>query len=214
MINKIKLRSKNLFAFIPLFIFFISLTSAAVDTNRVDDVFQTNQVIPYTKSCINNGTHCSSVASCNYTFYNLDSSIKSNNVEATNVGSEGASLWQFNISYTESGVYQIDMTCADGFDSGSSTFYAQVTGSGFNESIAFYLSIFGIGLVFIFLGFHLSNPPITILGSFSWVFLGLYILFNGLAGVKDATTTFATGIIVLGVAAIIGIKSGHEMMTE
>ena len=158
----------------------MNLASAAVDTQRVDDTFQTNSIVQYTKSCTtSNGTFCSSAANCNYTFYNLDSSIKKNNVPATNVGSDGASLWQYNVSYPESGVYRIDMICSDGSNSGSSTFYAQVTGSGFNESFAFFATIFILGIIIIFLGFYLSNPPITILGSFVWVFLGLCVYIIG-----------------------------------
>ena len=48
--------------------------------------------------------------------------------------------------------------------------------------------------------------------SFGLYFVGLYIMLNGIVGVKDMVTTWAIALILLGVAAYISIKSGVEML--
>ena len=215
MINVSKIGMKNNFLLIiPILFFFISFTSAAVDTNTVDDTFQVNYIVPYSKACINNGTYCSDSATCNFTFFDLDNHIIVNNELGTQVGVNGSSLWQKNITYTKTGVYQIDMVCIDLGNAGARTVYAQVTGSGLNDTTLFYVIIIVLSLGIIFLGFYMSDPPITILGTFGLYFLGLYILFNGIAGLRDLTTTWGIGIITLGVAAYISVRSAHELITD
>lgn len=212
MVKQFLTEGKVFFLMIPLFIFLISFTQAAVDTNRVDDVFKLNDFIPYTKACINNGTYCSSSTTCNYTFFNLDNTIKANNVLATNIGANGSSLHQFNVTFNETGIYQVDMVCSDGTNSGATTFYAQVTGSGLNQNVGFLLFIILLSFGVILIGFYMQDSWLTLFGSFGLYFLGLYILFNGIAGVKDTTTTFAAGLITLGIGFYISARSAHEMI--
>lgn len=212
MITKFKLG--KIILFFPVFLFLFSLTSAAIDKSEVDDVFQVNEVIPYSKLCINNGTYCSSSATCNFTFYDLDNTILVNNELGIQIGVNGSSLWQRNITYTRTGVYQIDMVCIDGGRAGAATFYAQVTGSGLNDTTWFYGIILILSLGVISLGFYMEDSPITILGTFGLYFLGLYILFNGIAGVKDSVTTWGTGLIVLGIAFYISTRATYELITN
>ena len=210
--NDFKLGRSKFVLFLPIFLFLISFTSAAVDTNTVDDTFQVNALIPYAKGCMNNGTYCSAAATCNFTFYDLDNSLLENNVPGINIG-DGSSTWTYNITYSKTGVYQVDMVCIDGGEAGFETFYSQVTGSGLNDNFWFYVIVIGLSLGVIIIGFNMEDPIITIFGSFGLYFLGLYILFNGIAGVKDLVTTWAIGIIMLGIAAYVSIRSAHELIT-
>jgi len=210
MTNNSKFKKRELLG-VPIFLFLlcISFTSAAIDTNDVDDIFQVNTVVAYAKPCINNGTYCSAAAICNYTVFNPSNVVTQNNVLATNNGA----YHNLSIGFHEIGIWKIDMVCHDGGKQGAETFFAQVTGSGFNDSFGFYILILGISFGVILLGFYLGDAPITILGTFGLYFVGLYILFNGIVGVKDLTTTWAIGVIILSVAMYISVKSAHEIIT-
>jgi hypothetical protein len=200
---------------LSLFLLFnFSFISAAVDTSLVDDVFKINSNIQYTKPCINNGSYCSVAAICNYTFYDRDNSIQRNNVLATNVGNGIASTWQYNISQEEVGIYKVDMVCNDLTLSGSETLYYEVTGDGLNRSIGFYVLILVLSLGIIILGLSMEDAPITILGSFGLYFVGLYILFYGIAGIKDTTYTWGIGIVVLALAMYISTRSAYELIVD
>ena len=195
-------------------LFSFSFVSAAIDTSDVTDVFEVNENIEYNKPCVNNGTWCTASATCNYTFYDRDNTIRTNNALATNVGSNGASIWQYNISHDDTGLYKVDMVCLDGGLKGSTTFYYEVTGSGNNDSIGFFVIILLVSFGLIILGLSLPDAVVTIFGSFGLYFVSLYTLFNGIAGTKDATTTWAIGLILLGIAMYVSARSAYELIVD
>ena len=192
-------------------LFTFSFVGAIQETS---DIFPVNEQISYTKPCLNNGTWCSGSAGCNYTFYDRDNSITSNNVVATNVGSNGASLWQYNITHTNTGTYSVDMVCLDGTAKGAITLYYEVTGDGAGISLGFILIILAVSFGLIVMGLSIPDATITIFGSFGLYFTSLFILFNGIAGTKDATTTWAIGLILLGVAMYVSIRSAYELIVD
>ena len=112
------------------------------------------------------------------------------------------------------GLYKVDMICADGSLKGSETLYYEVTGDGVNNSLGFYAIIILISLGIIVLGFAMTDAPITILGSFGLYFVSLYILFNGIAGTKDPVTTWGIGIILLGMAMYVSTRSAYELVVD
>ena len=189
-------------------ILMLPLVLAATDTNNVDDVFKVNTLIDYKKPCFNNGTYCSGSSVCNYTVYNPDNSIIVDNLEGTNQGA------YHNISFNVAniGIYKVDMTCTDGSLNGAETLYFEVTGSGFQNTVWFYVIILAVSGGIMVLGFYLKDPPIVILGTFGLYFIGIYILINGIVGMKDLVTTWATGLIILGLAFYISAKSSWELI--
>lgn len=214
-----EMKSNNLYVLKFLVVMVIGLTlsflspphiSAATDTVSVEDTFKINEIINYKKPCFNNGTYCSAAATCNFTIYNPDNSLLINNQLGTNQGS------YYNISFSVSnlGVYKVDMTCKDGTLTGAETLYFEVTGSGMNTSFGFYVIILLISTLLIAGGFLLKDAPVTILGTFGLYFIGIYILFNGIVGVKDLITTWALGIILLGTAGYISIRSAYELLED
>jgi len=106
------------------------------------------------------------------------------------------------------------MVCVDGTLKGAETLYFEVTGSGFNNTFGFYimLIVFSVGVMA--LGFYKDSAPIVIFRSFGLYFLGLFILFNGLAGIKDPVYTWSSGIIVLALAFYISTKSTYELIVD
>ncbi len=190
-------------------LFLIGTISAATDTREVTDVFKINENIEYTQPCFNNGSFCSSAAICNFTIHNPDNSLLLDNNQSTNQGS----FYNVTFDVLQIGVYEADVVCCDGGSGcGSETMFFEVTGSGLNISLGFYIFLFVVGAGFIVFGFKIEDPYITLLGSFAFYFLALYILFNGIVGVKDLTTTWGTGIIILGSAMYISTRSAIEMM--
>ena len=201
---------KNIILLISL-LFLMQFVIAATDTQSVEDTFKLNERIDYSKACWNNGSFCSASAVCNFTIYYPNKSVFIDNQQATN------QVNRHNISFyaQDLGVSQVDMICCDGTSGcGSDTMYFEVTGSGYNDSVWFYIIILGLSFGLIILGFSLQDAPITILGSFGLYFIGLYILFNGIVGVQDMVTTWSTGIIILGVAAYISTRSTYELIVD
>ena len=186
------------------------LVIAATDTTDVDDVFKVNTLVDYKKPCFNNGTYCSGSATCNYSVFNPDNTVLVDNLQGTN------QVAFYNISFRpiNIGVYKVDMTCVDGSLNGAETLYFEVTGSGFHNTIWFYVLILGISGGIMVLGFKLTDAPIVILGTFGLYFIGIFILINGIVGIRDLVTTWATGIIILGLAAYISTKSAWELIND
>lgn len=87
-----------------------------------------------------------------------------------------------------------------------------VTGSGISDTIGFYILILILSLGIIFFGIWKEDVIISLLGSFGLYFLGLYSIFNGIAGIRDATTTWAFSIIILGIAFYISVRAAMELI--
>ena len=89
-----------------------------------------------------------------------------------------------------------------------------VTGNGFEVDQWFLLIILLISGGIIILGFSLKDPPMVILGSFGLYFIGLWIIFNGIVGIRDTTYTLPIAIIILAVAAYISVRSAWELIND
>jgi hypothetical protein len=63
-------------------------------------------------------------------------------------------------------------------------------------------------------GFKLTDPTITMFGTFGLYFLAIYILRFGIVGMKDVTTTWAIGLITLGVAMYVSARIGLEIINS
>jgi hypothetical protein len=117
-----------------------------------------------------------------------------------------------NIS--QSGIYPLQIKCVASDLGGYLTSGYEVTPTGIISSIGYYILILIFSLGIIVLGLWSRDAPITILGSFGLYFLGIYILFFGIVGVKDTTYTWAISIIILGLAFYVSVRSAHELITD
>lgn len=189
----------------------ISFVSSAVDTQTVDDVFKVNSIIDYSKPCRDNESYCSATTGCNFTVKDARHISRIENGVASYNTSKGEA--NISINFDEIGLWTIEMICCDaGRGCGSRTLFADVTGSGFNENIGFYVLILILSLGIVIFGLWKEDVIITLLGSFGLYFLGLYILFNGIGGIKDKFITYGIGIIILGLAFYISARSSHELI--
>ena len=89
-----------------------------------------------------------------------------------------------------------------------------ISPSGFVGTLGFYILILLFSLGVIILGFSKNDPILVIFGSFGLYFVGLYILFYGIDGMKDPVYTWALGIIVLMIAAYVSIRSAFELVVD
>lgn len=89
----------------------------------------------------------------------------------------------------------------------------EITPSGFIGTLGFFIIICIFSLGLIILGFYMEDYIIMIFGSFGLYFLGIYILFNGIADIKDDVTTWAIALITLGIAAYVSTRSTYELIT-
>ena len=120
--------------------------------------------------------------------------------------------FSYNYTPTEIGTY-IFKTCSNPRTMpicDSDTF--EVTPSGFVGTLGFYLLVLILSLGIMILGFSIKDGWTVILGSFGFILLGLFILLNGIDGLKDTAYTYGIGIITIMVGAYIGIRSAMEQM--
>ena len=87
----------------------------------------------------------------------------------------------------------------------------QVTPSGNNSQMGFYMLIIALSYGLLILGLYKEDLAIIILSSFALTFLGLWIMFYGLDIYKNYLTE-GFSIITLGIAGYIGIRAGLEYM--
>lgn len=135
------------------------------------------------------------------------------NTEMTNIGGQ-----TYNYSFcntTESGKYTYSWSgdCLDcGSDGCGNSF--EISPTGFSGTLGFYAIILVLSLGIIILGFAKEDGIVIILGSFGLYFAGLYIILYGIVGIKDVVYTWATGIIVLMLAAYISIRTAWELIVD
>ena len=89
-----------------------------------------------------------------------------------------------------------------------------VTTTGFSSKSTYYFLIIILSFGVIIFGLIIKDAPVTILGTFGLYFFGLYVLFNGIDGIKDGVTTWAFGIIILGLAFYFSTRSAYELIVE
>jgi len=134
------------------------------------------------------------------------------NNQLTNELGNGA--FNYTTTFPKAEIYKVQMFCTDGSYSYSNEGYYNITPSGFSGTLGFYILILGLSFGVIILGFALKDAVIVILGSFGLYFMGLYILFFGLDGIRDPVYTWAIGIIILMLAAYISLRSAYELIID
>ena len=193
---------KRLILFLMMGLFLISLVSAETE------VYKINTPINLHFTCtLSNAIPTSAIF--NITITDKEGNYLINNQQTNELGS-GA--FNYTITFPKAETYKVQMFCSDGTYSYSNEGYYNITPSGFSGTLAFFALILGLSFGIIILGFGLKDAPVVILGSFGLYFVGLYILFFGIGGIKDPIYTWAIGIITLMLAVYISIRSAYELI--
>jgi len=210
--NDFLMKKRRFFlVFFFFFLFSIANVSSVINPNAVDDVFEVNSIVQYSKPCRFEGDFCSPTATCNFTAKDPEGIVRKN---ASGINNPSIGEFSTTINFDKIGIWTIEMNCCDGTTRGcgAATLTAEVSGSGFNNTLGFFVLILVLSGGVILLGLWKQDATVALLGTFGLYFLGLYILFEGIAGMKDSVYTWGTGLIVLGIAFYISTKAGIELI--
>ena len=126
----------------------------------------------------------------------------------TNMTSMGGGSYQYYFTDILTGRY--DMTgISDGCTNTFATYF-EVTPSGFINKLGFYIIILILSLGIIIFGYFIEDSWVVILGGFGLVLVGLFILLNGIDGMKDTAYTYSIAIITIMLGSYFGIKGALE----
>lgn len=182
--------------------FLFPLVNAEV--NELDSVPQ-NSCVLIPQTC----------ASCSYV--NVSVTYKNQTI-ITNKGmaNQGGGLWTYNFCNTSQlGRYDIQGSGdIEGNPTGFDILYFEVSYNGFVGTTGFYILIIILSLGLITLGVYMQDIIVVAFGALGLYFMGFYILFNGINGLRDPVYTFAMGIIIIGLASYISIKAGLELIVD
>ena len=192
-----------------IFVFAVILLIGIVSA---DESFTFKQYENFTIDIVMANANLSSCTdcSCNVSVFYPDGSVYIRSAAGSNIGG----YCRYTNEADKLGVYSSDIYFTNNIDHGRTSFEFEVTPSGFVDTLGFYILIVVLSLGVIILGLWKEDAPITILGTFGLYFLGIYTLFYGIAGIKDSVTTWAIGIITLGIAAYISIRAAYELITD
>ncbi len=165
--------------------------------------------------CINAG-YCSSASICNVSIFAPNQVTLLSGVQTTREPIIGAfHNITLNSSLTNAlGEYSVGGFCKDGSVTQLIDFTFDITPTGFSNNIIliFLTTILLVSGIIIVFGFWIRDGWIVILGTFGLYFVGLFIMINGIVGIRDQVTTWAISLILLAIAAYISVKSGVEMI--
>lgn len=123
--------------------------------------------------------------------------------------------WDYNVSgenFTRNGDYSYLIVCNSTDIGGFLSSGFTITPTGLGDIFDFYIIILLVSIILIAMGFWMKDPWVVIFGTFGLYFSGLYILLNGIVGIKDMITTWAIALTLLGVAAYISLKAAQEVI--
>jgi hypothetical protein len=116
-------------------------------------------------------------------------------------------------NFSRNGMYAALMYCeVTGVIGGFFEFSFEVTPTGLINLFGFYIIILSISGLLIIIGFWMKDPWVIIFGTFGLYFIGLYVMLNGIVGIRDMVTTWAIALIILGVAAYLSIRAAGEVI--
>jgi hypothetical protein len=101
--------------------------------------------------------------------------------------------WTINKeNLTELGVYNLNIMCSDGTDTvtGSVEREVNTSGQGGTENIVFFLFLILLLYGITFTGFFGKNIPLTVLGGMAMMFLGVYLVSQGIIVYRDNITNY------------------------
>jgi hypothetical protein len=187
--------------FLTLFLFNLNFISALDDLGT----FKQNSCVRLVQTCV----------SCSYVNISSVSNSNTNNTLISNVEmiNSGNGEWHYNFCDTDQiGRYDVrGKGDIDGADD-SFVYYFEVTPSGFQGTLGFYIILICICAGVIILGFSIGEAWFVVLGGFALIVLGIYSINSGVAGFRDMFVTWAIGIFEISVGSLLAIGSAIEKL--
>jgi hypothetical protein len=115
-------------------------------------------------------------------------------------------------NFSKTGIYTYGIDCMDDFG-GSLAGAFEVTPSGQAgiENIVFFILIILLIYGITFFGFFGKNIPLTILGGMAMLFLGVYLINNGIISYRNDLTNYIA-YVTIGVGAIASMWAILEQL--
>jgi len=192
---------KIYFLFILLALAIFPLVSATEDSSL--GTFKQGSTINLMQTC----DSCTYVTLVNVvfpdgTFNNIDENM-----------TKSGQTYNYSFSDTEQIGFHSYSVCGDKDNTlKCETITFEVTPNGSINNLGFYIIVIVLTLGLIIFGYSVEDYNLIILGSFGLILFGLYILFYGIAGMKDVVYTWGIGIIILMVGAYFGVRAGIEQL--
>jgi len=189
------------FIFLLLAIFLLGITTAGEVEN---DLLKQRDCIQLAQSCAS----CSYI-NLSYVKYPNQSYVIRGEYPMTKNGTS------YNYSFCDTGTLGTYEWCHHGDINGTDTpncLRFEVTPSGFTGTFGFYVIILIFSIGIILMGFYIEDNWVIMFGSIGLYFVGLYMLFFGIDGMKDVIYTKAFAIIILFVAAYFSIRGAYEAL--
>ena len=123
----------------------------------------------------------------------------------------------FNITiksgnFTSIGTYCFNIVCSDGTQIENGDFCREVTPSGFNATLGFYLVIIGIIALVVILGFAIKEAWFVVIGGLALIMFGIYSINYGIAGFRDMFMTWGIGLFEIGIGTILSVGSAMQKL--
>ena len=193
-----------------LLILFVGLFLISFASATSELTYKQNDFINRSFVCLDTSNDlCASTTTCQITITDPRGDIAANN---RSMGYTSTSFY-YSLPTSEIGIYDWLILCK-GSTTGKSEGNYEITPSGFVKNIGFYILILLFSFGIIILGLSLKDAWITILGTLGLYFLGLYVLLYGIIGLKDTAYTWGIGLVLLGIAMYISVKSAWEMIGD
>ena len=161
-------------------------------------------------NCIRLPQTCSS---CSYVNISSVSNSASNESIISNVAmtSLGNGEWGYTFCGTSAiGRYDVrGMGDIDGVDE-TFVYHFEVTPSGFEGTLGFYIILMVIVVSVIVLGFAIGEEWFVIIGGFALIMVGIYSINYGIAGFRDMFMTWGIGLFEIAIGAILSIGSAIQ----
>jgi len=201
MIKKIELKKAKLILVSLLILSFLIPLISAISIGT----FKRNEPVELYQTC-NNCTYCN-ITSIKYP--------NSSNMFTNLVMNQQGTYYYWVLgagNTTELGTYTYCYECGNTVEKATGCIEFEVTPSGFSGTLGFYIIIITIGFLILLLGFYLSDEWVVILGTLILYFVGIFILVNGIAGIQNKTVTLAIGLVIVGLASYISIRTALEII--
>lgn len=135
------------------------------------------------------------------------------NEKATKVGNT------FNVligggNFTALGTYCFNIICTDGLTIEPGSVCREVTPSGFNGTLGFYIVIISIIAGLLILGFSIKEEWFVVISGLMLMMLGIYSINYGVAGFRDMFMTWGIGLFEIGIGVILSVGSALSKMED
>lgn len=141
-----------------------------------------------------NGT----IETMNLDMVKINQDFTYNFCNSTNLGD-----YTYTVAGDKRGVYSIE----------TMSFEVTPSGKDGNENIVFFIFIILLIYAITFLGLFNGNAPVTILGGMAMIFLGVYMINNGVIIYQDNLTNYFS-YLTIGIGALFGLSAGYDLYQD